>query len=181
MHSNPCESKTVESNLEKQMNWIMIMLCFWSASAALGAFFFLVLKPKLQEFAQTGRKERERIWECMDRVAQRLGSLKLLGLLVTQEQRALEELRGSASLLALERGCPQFRNAGFLLLALAVDSGMMEAEIELIKARHGYFFYHCFLRSTAESAYRMVQAASLCKSALLNSAAIAAVPGVRQQ
>jgi len=163
------------------MNWIMIMLCFWSASAALGAFLFLVAKPKLQEFAQTGRKERERIWECMDRVNQRLGRLKLLGPLVTQEQRAFEELHGAASLLALERGCPQFRNAGFLLLALEVDSGMMEAEIELVKARHGQLFYHCFLRSTAESAFRMVQAASLCKASLLNSPAIAAVPGVRQQ
>lgn len=149
------------------MSWTLIMLCFWSASAALGAFLVLVLRPKLHELAELGRKERERIWECLDRVAQRRGSLRLLGALVTQEQRAFEQLNGAADLEALERSCPEYQNSRFLLVALEVDMGMLEAELELVKGRRGRFFYYCFLRSTGLSANRMIRSVRAQKSELL--------------
>ena len=154
------------------------MLCFWSASAALGAFLFIVVKPKVRAFEENGRKVCEQLWALMDQVAQRRTSLNLLGALVIREQRAFEELGGAASLEALERSCPDYQNAGFLLVALEADAGMLEAELELIKVRHGRFFYYCFLCSTVESAGRMVQSARRAKAALLSATAAAAVAAV---
>ena len=149
------------------MNSTMTLLCFWGASAALGAFLFLVVKPKLRAFEEAGRKERDRIWECMDRLAARHGSLKLLGPLVSQEQRAFEELKGVATLESLERRCRDYQNAGFLLVALEVDAGMLEAELELSATRHGRFFHYCFMGSTAVTARRMVESARSSKAKLL--------------
>ncbi len=151
------------------MSWIVIMLCFWSASAALGAFLFIVVKPKMRALEELGRKEQERLWAMMDQLAQRSGSLRLLGPLVTQEQRALEELRGAASLRALERGSRDFRNSGFLLVALEVDAGTLEAAVDLVKEQHGRCFYHFFLASTCEAARRMIQTSRALKCNLLTN------------
>lgn len=149
------------------MNWTIIMLLFWGASAALGAFLFTVVKPKMRELEELGRKEQERLWAMMDQLAQRSGSLRLLGPLVTQEQRAFEELRGAASLRVLERGSRDFQNAGFLLVALEVDAGTLEATVEAIKAQYGRCFYHYFLASTCEAARLMIQTSRALKSSLL--------------
>ncbi len=149
------------------MNTTMILLCLWSASAALGAFLFIVVKPKLRALEESGRKERYRLWECMDRVAARRSSLLLLSPLVMQEQRAFEALGGALSLESLERNCRDFQNAGFLLVALEVDLGTMQAELELIASRHGRFFYHCFLRSSVETARGLVNDAYGWKESLL--------------
>jgi len=149
------------------MNWTTLILCFWSASAALGAFLFIVVKPKIRDFEQRGRAVNEHIWELMDRVAQRHASLKRLGSLVTQEQRAYEELQGSVNLLALERGLPEHKKAGFLLVALDVDAGTLEAELELAKNRYGRFFYYFFLSSAAQSSARMIRVARKDTASLL--------------
>lgn len=152
------------------MNSTMILLCLWSASAVLGAFFFIVIKPRLRAFEEEGSKERDRIWECMDRVAARRASLRLLGPLVTEEQRAFAGLRGAVSLEALEKRCREFHNAGFLLVALEVDAGILEAALELACKRHGRFFYCYFMRSTAITARRMVASAETLKAELLAQA-----------
>lgn len=165
--NGPCAAITVELTLEKQMTWTVIMLCFWGASAALGAFLFIVVKPKMREFKELGKKEQERLWAMMDQLAQRYASLRLLGPLVTQEQRVFEELQGAASLRALERGARDFQNAGFLLVALEVDAGTLEASLNLLRAKHGFVFYNCFLASTSASARRMISCARLLKMELL--------------
>lgn len=149
------------------MSSTIILLCLWSASAALGAFLFIVVKPKLRAFEENGRKERDRIWEYMDRLAARRASMKLLGPLVSQEQYAFTELKGAATLESLERHSRDFQNAGFLLVALEVDTGMLEAELELVVARHGRFFYYCFLRSTAITALSMAESARKSKEQFL--------------
>jgi hypothetical protein len=149
------------------MNSTMILICLWSASAALGAFLIMVVKPKWRAFAEIGNKERDRIWACMDQVAARKGSLRLLGPLVTEEQRAFEGLRGAVSLEALEKRCREFQNAGFLLVALEVDAGILEAALELSLKRHGRFLYWYFMRSTAVTARRMVNSARDLKKQLL--------------
>lgn len=161
------------------MDSTMILICLWSASAALGAFLFIVVKPKLRAFEEAGSKGRDRIWECMDRLAARRNSLKLLGPLVSQEQRAFEELQGATTLETLERRCRDFQNAGFLLVALEVDAGMLEAELELVIARHGRFFYYCFLRSTAITALQMIESARQEKLKLFSPAPISASAKVR--
>ncbi len=152
------------------MNWTLIMLLFWSASAALGAFLFVVVKPKLRAFEQRGRSANEHIWELMDSVAQRHARLKLLGPMIVQEQRAFDLLRGSASLLALERSSNEFRQAGFLLVALEVDAGLLEGELQVARTRYGWFFYHCFLRSSVQSSYRIIAVSRAYKESLLKSA-----------
>jgi hypothetical protein len=177
LHIDPCASKTVKSSSEKQMSWTIIMLLFWGASAALGAFLFTVVKPKMRSVESLARKEQDRLWELMDRVGHRQSRLRLLGALVVQEQRAFAELKGAATLRALERGCPQFQNAGFLLVALEVDAGMLEAELELIRARHGRFFYRFFLHSSAEAANRMIGSARALKASLLESPSAFVVTG----
>ncbi len=161
------------------MSSTMILLCLWSASAALGAFLFIVVKPKLRAFEESGSKERDRIWECMDRLAARRTSMKLLGALVSQEQHAFAELQGATTLEALERPSRDFQNAGFLLVALDVDAGMLEAELELVAARHGRFFYHCFLRSTAITALHMIESARAEKLKLLSPMPVVASAKVR--
>jgi hypothetical protein len=67
----------------------------------------------------------------------------------------------------LEQRCREFQNAGFLLVALEVDAGMLEAELELVVKRHGRIFYHCFLRSTANTARLTVEIARRLKAQLL--------------
>ncbi len=154
------------------MNSTMILICLWSASAALGAFLIMVVKPRWRAFAEIGNKERDRIWACMDQVAARKGSLRLLGLLVTQEQRAFYELRGAVSLEAMEKRSRDFFNAGFLLVALDVDAGVLEAELELAVKRHGRLLYWYFMRSTALTARRMVISARELKQELLEQATV---------
>ncbi len=154
------------------MNSTMILICLWSASAALGAFLVMVVKPKWRAFAEIGNKERDRIWACMDQVAARKGSLRLLGPLVTEEQRAFDGLSGSVSLESLEKRCREFQNAGFLLVALEVDAGTLEAALELAVKRHGRFLYWYFMRSTAVTAVRMVNSARDLKKQLLVQGAV---------
>jgi hypothetical protein len=160
------------------MNWTVTMLLFWGASAALGAFLFTVVKPRMRSVESLGRTEQERLWELMDRVGQRYSSLRLLGPLVVQEQRAFAELKGAASLEALERGCPMFQKAGFLLVALEVDAGILEAELELMKVRHGRCFYRVFLHSSADASKRIIRAARALKASLLESQSASVAAGM---
>jgi hypothetical protein len=127
------------------------MLSFWSASAALGAFLFIIVKPKIRDFEQRGRSVNGRIWELMDRVSEKHTCLKRLGHLVALEQRAYEELGGSVTLLSLERGVREYREAGSLLVALDVDTSVLEAEMELAKTRYGRLFYYFFCAHRSRS------------------------------
>lgn len=155
------------------------MLLIWGVSAVLGAFLFVVVKPKLRAFEEKGRSANQHIWELMDSVAERHARLKLLGPMIVQEQRALDLLRGSASLLALERSSNEFRQAGFLLVALEVDAGLLEGELMVARARYGWLLYHCFLRSSVQTSSRIIEAARAYKESLLKSANSAPAPAIR--
>ncbi len=149
------------------MEQIAVLIFLWILAVALAAFTMIVVRPKFIDIRETGLKERERIWEGMDRLACRRGCFKRLGPLVGQEQRAFSELKGAVSLEALERGSRDFQNSAFLLVALEVDAGHLAGELEIVVARHGRLFYHCFLRSTANTARQMIESARQVKNGFL--------------
>ena len=51
------------------MEQIAVVVFLWMSAVALATFALSVIRPKLLAFKERGQKERERIWECMDRLA----------------------------------------------------------------------------------------------------------------
>ena len=157
------------------MEQIVVVVFLWILLVALASFGLIVIRPQWLELINSGRQERERIWECMDRLACRRGSLKLLGPLVSQEQSVFAELKGAVTLEALERKSRDFQNAAFLLVALEVDAGHLAGELEIVVERHGRIFYYWFLRSTAHTARQMLESTRHLKDGLLQVRTTAAV------
>lgn len=151
------------------------LFLLWGAAVAFAAFLMVVVKPKMRALEQKGWQECERLCAAMDQVVSCKSRLSTLAPLVLSEQRAFDELAGAASLESLERRCAEFRNAGSLLVALEVDAGTLEGDLELVISRHGRLFYWCFLRSTVITARHVVSEAQQMKSSLLQSRSTATV------
>ncbi len=151
---------------------MVIFLCFWFASAAAGALLFVVVRPRVNDFRANGRKAQEHLFEMMDQLAASKANLLRCQELVVEEQRAFRELKGAASLEALERRCRNFLAAASALVALTVEAGTLEGEIELVQKRHGRFFYLYFLRSSAQTALSMCRQAQNLKQRLTADAAV---------
>lgn len=140
----------------------------WFASAlCLGAFAFLVVKPRLRTVLEIADKERKKIWDLMDAVCESQVRLRLLGNAIATVQAAYSELGGSVTLESLERRA-DFSKVGVELMSLEVEIGSLEAEMELVRKRHGRAFYHLLLGSTIGAGKKVCAKARDAKVQLLS-------------
>lgn len=140
----------------------------WFASAlCLGAFAFLVVKPRVREVLAVADKERKKIWDLMDAVCESQVRLRLLGNATATAQAAYSELGGSVTLESLERRA-DFSKVGVELMSLEVEIGSLEAEMELVRKRHGRAFYHVLLGSTIGAGRQICTNARSAKAQLLS-------------